>query len=99
MKQTTSWSSVRDLPPLSLAFKGYLKHYILLFKFIIILEFADVLNHLENQFYTQALSQFQESDFVEAGFSNSQLATQILQAIAGDESNHFNFIEVCQMFL
>jgi hypothetical protein len=57
-------------------------------------EFADVLNHLENQFYTQALSQFQNTDFQNAGFPNSQVALQLLSSIATDESNHFQFLEV-----
>ena len=62
------------------------------------MEFADVLNHLENAFYTQALSQFQESDFANAGFSNSQIATQLFTGIANDESNHFQFLEVRPIF-
>jgi len=60
---------------------------------ILVFQFADVLNHLENEFYTQALAKFQESDFASAGFSNSQVAIQLFQGIASDESNHFNFLE------
>jgi len=33
------------------------------------LEFAEVLNQLESQFYVQALEKFQDSDFSAAGFS------------------------------
>jgi hypothetical protein len=95
MKQTISWSSVRDLPLFFLRSRVS-DVFKIIFNY---LEFADVLNHLENEFYTEALSQFQESDFEEAGFSNSQLATQILQSIAGDEANHFGFIEVRSHFL
>jgi hypothetical protein len=55
---------------------------------ILVFQFADVLEQLESQFYSQGLAKFQTSDFTTAGFSSSQLAIQQIQAIALDESTH-----------
>jgi hypothetical protein len=58
--------------------------------------FADVLEQLEAEFYTQALAKFQDSDFTSAGFSSSQLAIQQLTAIGADESTHSTVLQVRQ---
>jgi hypothetical protein len=60
---------------------------------ILVFQFADVLNQLESEFYTQALSKFQTTDFSAAGFSSSQLAIQQLQNIASDEATHITVLQ------
>jgi hypothetical protein len=60
---------------------------------ILVFQFANVLNQLESEFYTQALSKFQTSDFSTAGFSSSQLAIEQLQNIASDESTHITVLQ------
>lgn len=55
---------------------------------LLVLKFADVLEQLETQFYTQALQKFQESDFLSAGFTSADIAVQQFTAIQGDESSH-----------
>ena len=57
-------------------------------------EFAGVLEDLESQFYSQALSKFQASDFTAAGFSDPNLPIQQFTAIGGDESTHLTTIQV-----
>ncbi|KAF7313384.1 hypothetical protein HMN09_00494100 [Mycena chlorophos] len=57
------------------------------------LQFANVLEQLETTFYTQGLAQFQQSDFTNAGFSSSLVATQILSGIQADESAHTTFLQ------
>lgn len=59
------------------------------------IEFAGVLEDLETQFYSQALSKFQASDFTAAGFSDPNLPIQQFTAIGGDESTHLTTIQVC----
>ncbi|KAF8171849.1 ferritin-like domain-containing protein [Pholiota molesta] len=60
---------------------------------ILVYTFADVLEQLEAEFYTQALAKFQDSDFTSAGFSSSQLAIQQLTAIGADESTHSTVLQ------
>ena len=50
--------------------------------------FADVLEQLESQFYSQALAKFNESDFIAAGFTNAQLAIEQFVIIQDDEATH-----------
>jgi hypothetical protein len=57
-------------------------------------EFAQVLNQLEQQFYSQALQKFQASDITNAGFSSAQLVVEQLTAIQGDESSHITALQV-----
>jgi len=55
---------------------------------LLVLKFADVLEQLESQFYSQALAKFQESDFTAAGFSSAQLAIEQFLVIQSDEATH-----------
>ena len=57
-------------------------------------EFANVLEQLETQFYTQALQKFQESDFIAAGFTSAQVPIQQFQAIQSDEASHTTVLAV-----
>jgi hypothetical protein len=54
----------------------------------LVFQFAQVLNQLESAFYGQAIQKFQDSDFTDAGFTSSQLVTQILPQIKLDEDTH-----------
>ncbi|KAI9507175.1 ferritin-like domain-containing protein [Russula earlei] len=56
-------------------------------------EFAFVLEQLEAGFYSQALSKFQASDFISAGFSSANIAIEELTVISTDESSHVSAIE------
>ena len=58
-------------------------------------EFALTLENLETQFYTQALSKFQSSDFTNAGLISSQIAIEQFQSIQVDESTHATVLTVC----
>jgi len=53
-----------------------------------ILQFANVLEQLETQFYTQGIAKFQVSDFTNAGFINAQVPVEQLTGIAADEQAH-----------
>jgi len=55
---------------------------------LLVLKFADVLEQLENKFYSEALAKFKEADFTAAGFSNAQLAIEQFLVIQGDEATH-----------
>jgi len=55
---------------------------------ILVFQFANVLNQLEAQFYSDAINKFTDSDFTDAGFSSSQMVTQILTQIQLDETTH-----------
>ncbi|KZS98056.1 hypothetical protein SISNIDRAFT_449685 [Sistotremastrum niveocremeum HHB9708] len=55
---------------------------------LLVLNFASVLENLETQFYTQALQKFQESDFINAGFSSAAVAIEQIQSIMSDEAFH-----------
>lgn len=46
-----------------------------------LVEFADVLEQLETQFYTQALAKFQASDFTAAGFADPNVPIQQFQCV------------------
>ncbi|THG99559.1 hypothetical protein EW026_g2809 [Hermanssonia centrifuga] len=60
---------------------------------LLVLKFADVLEQLETQFYTQALAKFQASDFTAAGFSDVQVPIQQFQAIQSDEATHDSILQ------
>ncbi|KAI0786434.1 ferritin-like domain-containing protein [Abortiporus biennis] len=60
---------------------------------LLVLKFAHVLEQLETQFYTQAIAKFQESDFVSAGFTDSQVPIEQFTAIQIDESTHTTILE------
>lgn len=55
---------------------------------ILVLQFADVLEQLESQFYKQALDKFKDSDFQDAGFASSQLPLEQFKVIQFDEDTH-----------
>jgi len=56
---------------------------------LLVFQFANVLEDLETQFYSQALSTFTDADFTDAGFSSAQLTTQLITTIQSDEQTHF----------
>lgn len=60
---------------------------------ILVFQFADVLEQLESQFYSQGLSKFQEQDFLDAGFTSAQIPIQLITGIQNDEMNHASFLE------
>jgi len=60
---------------------------------ILVFQFADVLEQLESQFYSQALSKFQASDFQNAGFTSSQVPIQLFTGIQLDEASHDVFLQ------
>jgi len=53
-----------------------------------VVTFAFVLECLETEFYKQALTKFQSSDFTNAGFSSAEVAIQQITTIQIDESTH-----------
>ena len=59
-----------------------------------LIDFANVLEQLETQFYTQALNTFSDSDFIAAGYVDSQLPSQQFQVMQGDESTHASVLQV-----
>ncbi|KAI0069195.1 hypothetical protein BV25DRAFT_113979 [Artomyces pyxidatus] len=60
---------------------------------LLVLQFANVLEQLETQFYQQALQKFQASDFTAAGFTSAQLPVEQFTAIASDESTHQTILQ------
>jgi len=60
---------------------------------LLVLQFANVLEQFENGFYSQALLQFQDSDFTAAGFSSSQIPLEQLTVIQSDEQAHVTAIQ------
>jgi len=59
---------------------------------ITVLKFANVLEQLETEFYTQALAKFKEADFITAGFSSAAVATEQFTNILFDESTHTSIL-------
>jgi hypothetical protein len=55
---------------------------------VTVLKFAEILEQLETQFYTQALAKFKPQDFVAAGFTVPDVAIQGFQEILSHESSH-----------
>ncbi|KAJ3484440.1 hypothetical protein NLI96_g5644 [Meripilus lineatus] len=58
-----------------------------------VLQFAYVLELFETSFYTQALSVFQQQDFINAGFQIADVAIQQFQAIQIDETTHVSILQ------
>jgi hypothetical protein len=57
-------------------------------------EFAEALQHLEDEFYKAGVAKFSSSDFTNAGFSSSQLALEQITSIKNDEETHAGFLDV-----
>jgi hypothetical protein len=55
---------------------------------VLVFKFADVLEQLETQFYEQAIAKFQDADFINAGFTSTQIPVEQFQQILDDESTH-----------
>ncbi|KAH9950084.1 ferritin-like domain-containing protein [Amylocystis lapponica] len=60
---------------------------------ILVLQFAQILELLETQFYSQALEIFVQQDFINAGFVDAQVPIQQFEVIAIDESTHVSILE------
>jgi hypothetical protein len=60
---------------------------------IIVLQFAELLEQLETEFYTQALSKFVAADFTTAGISVPEIAIQNFQSIQSHEAAHVKIID------
>jgi len=60
---------------------------------LLVFQFADVLEQLESQFYSQALQKFQAADFTTAGFSSAQIPIEQFTSIASDESTHSTVLQ------
>lgn len=60
---------------------------------LLVLQFAHVLEQLETQFYQQALTKFQPSDFIAAGFTSADIPVQQFTAIQSDEAAHVTALE------
>jgi hypothetical protein len=60
---------------------------------IVVLQFAEVLERLEAQFYTEALDKFQDQDFVDAGIAIPDVARQGFQGILDHENAHAIFLQ------
>lgn len=60
---------------------------------LLVLQFAHVLEQLETEFYTQALSKFQVSDFTAAGFTSANIPIEQFTAIQSDEATHVTTLE------
>jgi hypothetical protein len=60
---------------------------------VLVFKFADVLEQLESQFYTQALDKFKESDFTSAGFSSSIIPIEQFKNIQSDEKAHSDALQ------
>lgn len=56
--------------------------------FFSFVEFAEVLERLETQFYQEALAKFVEQDFKDAGIAVPQIAVENFQAILEHETAH-----------
>jgi len=54
----------------------------------LLLEFAELLEQLESNFYTQALNKFQPEDFTAAGITVPDVAIQNFQDILSHETAH-----------
>ncbi len=57
-----------------------------------------MLEQLETQFYQEALTKFQATDFTTAGFSSADIPVQQFMAIQSDEAAHVTALEVCTSF-
>ncbi|PFH46065.1 hypothetical protein AMATHDRAFT_156564 [Amanita thiersii Skay4041] len=55
---------------------------------LLVMKFADVLEQMESEFYSQAIAKFQEPDFTTAGFTSSQIPLEQFSSIHADEQTH-----------
>lgn len=59
---------------------------------IYLIEFAELLEQLETEFYTQALAKFVAADFTTAGVTVPEIAIQNFQSILSHESAHVKML-------
>jgi hypothetical protein len=59
---------------------------------ILVLQFAAVLEALENNFYQQGIQKFSAEDFQNAGFSATSIVDSALTTIQNDEAAHLKFL-------
>jgi hypothetical protein len=64
---------------------------------VLVLQFAEVLERLESDFYTKALAKFSEQDFKDAGITVPAIALQNFQAILEHETAHTQFLDAALM--
>jgi hypothetical protein len=55
---------------------------------VLVFKFADVLEQLETKFYQDAIAKFQDQDFIDAGFPDTQIPVEQFVQILDDESTH-----------
>ncbi|KZV71399.1 hypothetical protein PENSPDRAFT_664420 [Peniophora sp. CONT] len=60
---------------------------------VLVLQFANVLEQLETQFYAEGLAKFQASDITSAGFTSAQVVLEQLTAIQSDEATHATVLQ------
>lgn len=60
---------------------------------VAVLKFAEVLEQLETQFYTQALQKFVSQDFINAGITVPDVAIQTFQDIMSHEASHVQVLD------
>jgi hypothetical protein len=60
---------------------------------MLVLQFAHVLELLETQFYTEALTKFKPSDFTAAGFATPSIPIDQFTTIRDDEAAHVSILE------
>ncbi|KAG8832948.1 hypothetical protein FRC17_000277 [Serendipita sp. 399] len=57
-----------------------------------LLQFLNVMEQVESDFYKQTLAKFKEEDYVNAGFANASVPKKLLQEILNDENLHTTFL-------
>lgn len=60
---------------------------------VLVLQFANLLEQFESQFYQAGIAKFQDADFSAAGFTSPTLVSQQLTTIQSDESTHASVLE------
>ncbi|KAH7103028.1 ferritin-like domain-containing protein [Auriculariales sp. MPI-PUGE-AT-0066] len=55
---------------------------------VLVVQFAHVLEQLEQTFYEKAIAKFKTEDFIAAGYSSAEVAVEQLQIIVKDEAAH-----------
>ncbi|VDC06256.1 unnamed protein product [Peniophora sp. CBMAI 1063] len=60
---------------------------------VLVLQFANVLEQLETEFYAEGISKFQASDITAAGFTSANVVLEQLTAIQSDEATHTTVLQ------